>query len=736
MAPQFGMERIHDQSLSDRLDRRHFHHLHQPSTESEELYISGQSFFLPRTPETTWSKDEATILAHEVTQSPADSMRNTNDHYSHNRASSGWPLTEKYYSLTEEGDKSCPKGTLIKTIILPTIIIIFPMTLLVAGLLGLIFGYRVQSEDSLFTDVSNSGVLRDRTVVLVNYSATRIVFVASWASTLAPLLAGFVMSLDSFRTALVMFRSSSNAEQADLPTPYQYSLLIGLSLASIGRLRRYFAYSGENNIVPPILRRAARTLTLTLVLACIVFAADTAVHYSTSTITFDQITISNEKLAYGRALSEACLTLSRLDNLGLPCSRNGITAVDDYDTYAAGQNEIFFLNHDTSSTSKIVLVDSDPNKGSNASTQVALLIPQPSTLSPFRDYRAETAGVMMTCEPVTNTKCNWTDGVLGEETFSQFNCSDSFYGILGKMAKIDDSGHLIEDPDVPILATKPGSVIQYAYFEDSDLNLPYDAVGDLGTFLEDSQLINPVHVAIAARFATVSQRAGVDMTSDPGIHHVGETMNLDLVLNCQYTTYAVDYSWVNSSARVNSMTASPNGTLAEIFHGYNLAGAFSSFDNDLADSVLQAALSSNSTEFAESLANSYAKRIMSVIGPFLSERENVEEQTRTPLLVAKVPKAPLAILVACCLAYVIFGITTATFAYRSLRELDVRDLAFRFSLPALGLHAFRDPLTDAAAVETGKNGHRVFEEEKIGPERIRVGVQGAPKIGFELRSFI
>lgn len=447
------------------------------------------------------------------------------------------------------------------------------MAFLVAGLLGLIFGYRVKSEHSLFTDVSNSDVLRDHTVVLVNYSATRIVFVASWASTLAPLLAGFVMSLLSFRTALMMFHSSSSSEQADLPTPYQYSLLVGLCLASIGRLRRYFSYSAETDVVvPPILRRAARNLTLTLVLACIVFGADTAVHYSTSTIAFDQISIPQEKLAYGRALSEACLTLSRLDNLGLPCSRNGITAVDDYDTYAAGQNEIFFLNHDTSSISKIVLVDSDPRKGVNASTQVALLIPQPSTLSPFRDFRAETAGVIMTCKAVTNTQCNWTDGVLGEETFSQFNCSDNFYGILGKMASIDDSGHMIKDPDVPTLATKPGSVIQYAYFQDSDLNIPYDAVGDLGTFLGDSQLINPVYVAIAARFATISQRAGVDMTSDTGIHHVGTTANLDLVLNCQYTTYVVDYSWVNSTARVNQMTASPNGTLAELFPRLQLRG--------------------------------------------------------------------------------------------------------------------------------------------------------------------
>lgn len=731
------MDNTRGQRFPSPVESRHFYHHHHLENDRQED-IPGHSFFLSQTPEQRWSKDGTTIQAHEVSESPVGSTPDGNRFSSSRQDSSDWPLTEKYYSLAGEPDTSCPRGTLIKTIFLPTAIIIFPMTFLIAGLLGLIFGYRVKSEHSLFTDVSNSDLLRDHSIVLVNYSATRIVFVASWASTLAPLLAGFVMSLDSFRTALVMFRSSSSTDQANLPTPYQYSLLVGLCLASIGRLRRYFSYSGEDDVVvPPILRRAARTLTLTLFLACVVFAADTAVHYSTSTIAFDQISISENKLAYGRALSEECLTLSRLDNLGLPCSRNGITAVDDYDAYAAGQNEIFFLNHDTSSTSKIILVDSDPKKGQNSSTQVALLIPQPSTLSPFRDFRAETAGVVMTCEAVTNTQCNWTDGVLGEETFSQFNCSDNFYGILGKMANFGDSGHVIDDPNVPILATKPGSVIQYAYFQDPDLNIPYDAVGDLGTFLEDSQLINPVYVAIAARFATISQRAGVDMTSDPGIHHVGTTANLDLVLNCQYTTYAVDYSWVNSTARVNKMVASPNGTLAEIFHGYNLAGAFSSFDNDLADSVLQAALSTNSSELAETLANGYAKRIMSVIGPFLSARENLEEQTRTTLLVAKVPKAPLALLVACCLAYVVFGITAAAFAYRSLRALDVRDLAFRFSLPALALHAFRDPLTDAAAVDlSGKTAHRIFEENKIRAERVRVGVHGTPQIGFELRSFI
>lgn len=605
------------------------------------------------------------------------------------------------------------------------------MSLLIAALFGLIFGYRVKSDNSLFPQVSNSHLLGNRGVFLVNYSATRIVFVASWASTMAPLLAGFIMNLHSFQAALMMTRSSSGYDQHDLPTPYQYSLLVGLCLASIGRLRRFFSYSAEKDVViPPVLRRAARTLSLTLLLACVVFAADSAVHYTTSTIAFDHISVPHENMSYGRGLSEACLTLDRSENFGLPCSRNGVVAMEDYNTFAMGQNEIFFLNHGTSNVSEIRLVD---QPGDNDTVQAALIIPQHAILNSFRDYRAETVGVVTTCEPITN-QCQWVDG-RSENNYSQFNCSDNFWGILGKMVQIDQTGTAVQDPDVPPLAFKPGSAVQYAYFQDADLNVPYDSVGDHGPLMNDSDLINPVYFAFAARFAAVSQRAGVNMSSDPGVHQ-GLTSNFDVILKCQYTTSSVDYSWVNSTAYINEMNPSPNGTLAELFHGYNLAGSFSSFDNDVQDLFLQAVMSQNTQQLAESFANGYSKRVLAVIGPFLSARENLQEQNRTPLLVAKVPKLPLAFLVACCLAYVVLGITAAAIACRALGQLDVRDVAFRFSLPALALYAFRDRTTDEAALKPAAEGHPVFDETKITGETMRVAVEGDPRSGFGLKSLV
>ncbi|KIW45678.1 uncharacterized protein PV06_04049 [Exophiala oligosperma] len=654
--------------------------------------------------------------------------------------SSNWPLTEKSYPTTTftKDELRCPKRGLWKAILVPTIIIILPMACLVAGLLGLIFGYRVRSDTSLFPQVSNSDTLGDHAVVLVNYSATRIAFVASWASTLAPLLAAFIMNLMSYQTALNMLRSSSGTNQHDLPSPYQYSLVVGLCLASIGRLGRYWIYStGERVIVPPVLRRAARTLSLTLLLAVVVFAADTALHYTTTTINFDQVTIvaaQRSYAAYGFGLSETCLSLKRTDNFNLPCSRNGQLAQHDYNAYVAGQNEVFFLQHGTSNVSEVKLVLSPGRPSTSEHGSVAILMPQSRNLSPYRDFRSHTAGVVTTCAPVSS-ECQWK--TLGpDDSYSQFNCTKNFYGVLGKPPTMTANGLGFNDSDIPPLGFKPGSGLQYAYFMDENLTTPYDSTGDLRPVLTDAQLINPVYFALAARFAVSAQRAGVSMADDPGIHK-GPTQNIDFVLKCQYTTYDAEYTWVNSTAEVHTLEPSPNGTLAEIFHGYRLVGTDSAFDNDLGDDILQAALEADPTSMADNFADSFSQRVMSVIGPFLSARTNSQEQDRTPLLVAKVPKAPLAILVACCIAYVIFGVVAAVVAYRALDDVDVRDIAARFSLAALSLHAFREASTNnSGTVEVDMAGHLVFDESKIRGETSRVGVEGEPRSGFVLKSLV
>ncbi|KAJ9608470.1 hypothetical protein H2200_007458 [Cladophialophora chaetospira] len=720
-------------ALSNRLSDTFSHTEHIRVHSSEDVAGCYQT-----TPESAWSQ-----VSYEEASFTYDTTKGKNlstpIHTSSNRSGS-WPLTEKYYSLSPTNhDLSCRKWTLWKTILLPTAVIILPMACLVAGLLALIFGYRVKSEESLFDQVSNSRALNNHAVVLVNYSATRIAFVASWASTLAPLLAGFIMNLTSFQYALLMYHSSTGGQQQDLPTPYQYSILVGLCLASIGRLHRYFSYSrGDGIVVPPVLRRAARTLALTLLLACVVFGADTALHYTTSTVSFDAVSVSSETHAYGYGLSPDCLSFNRTANYGMPCTRSGVIAQADENRYVALQNEIYYLQHGISNLSEIRLADtpsySPPNITSSGAAKVALLIPHTTSLSPFRDFEADTTGIITTCEPISSL-CSWVSG--GPSLlWSSFNCSKNFWGTLGKAPNVSDNGMLGDDSTIPPLGFKPSAALQYSFFEDKHLTIPYDSAGNLGPFMPDSQLINSVYLGVAGRFQYTAQRAGVNMSSDPGVHQ-GPSPFIDFTLRCQYTSYLVNYNWVNSTSEVNRLTPSPNGTISEMFHGYNIVGASDSFDNNLQDLILEAALEPNPQALADSFANSYSSRVMSVIGPFLSSRANLLEQTRTPLLVASVSKIPLAILIAGCCSYIIFGIISAVIAYRALRKIDVRDLAFRFSLPALGLQAFRDYNVEKESLaKGGKGGHRVFEENKIKGETMRVAVEGNPVNGFVLKSLV
>lgn len=143
------------------------------------------------------------------------------------------------------------------------------------------------------------------------------------------MLSSFIMAIWARRAATVMSRASHTSRFDKLPTLYQLSMLVGLCLSSFEQLRTYtiYACSRKRTIdIPPVLNRAALMFTLSILLAATVFIADTALHYLTSTIVFDRVTVVPEpSRAYGYGLSQACLDLDRIkDNSAFPVrSRSG-----------------------------------------------------------------------------------------------------------------------------------------------------------------------------------------------------------------------------------------------------------------------------------------------------------------------------------------------------------------------------------------------------------------------------
>jgi hypothetical protein len=112
------------------------------------------------------------------------------------------------------------------TIIVATLCIVVPMLGLSGLLLGLVLGYQVErheagSEPLDFVQRSDT----DNSSYYVNFNATTLATIASWSSTVAPLLAMAVMALASFPIGK-MLRDNSTGDGQDLPTPFQFGLLL------------------------------------------------------------------------------------------------------------------------------------------------------------------------------------------------------------------------------------------------------------------------------------------------------------------------------------------------------------------------------------------------------------------------------------------------------------------------------------------------------------------------------
>lgn len=120
-----------------------------------------------------------------------------------------------------------------------------PMVLLPAILLHLVFAYRLTQNPNTSPDLQTSTDVEQSTTTAyyVNFSSTTLVFIASLMSTLASTLVAFLMVLYSYPIVSRIVRKSENGGSADLPTPFQLSLLVQLSKGGLGSVWSWAKYS-------------------------------------------------------------------------------------------------------------------------------------------------------------------------------------------------------------------------------------------------------------------------------------------------------------------------------------------------------------------------------------------------------------------------------------------------------------------------------------------------------------
>lgn len=559
---------------------------------------------------------------------------------------------------------------------------------------------------------------------------------ASFLSTVAPLLGSYIMALIALPVSRDLEIASRNSEYLKLPTPYQMSLLIGILVAATEQLRSYFGYllhRKQRAGIPRILHRSAGVMTLTIILAGAVSISDAVLHYTTSTIEFDQVFVQAQPdREFGRGVSDFCLTFDR-EKVGLPCSV-------EYDFVDPNKNfeetEASRLMHNTSQTTTIRFAGIQDQPGSD----IAYLTPSDLSIATGTDFHATTVGISTTCDLVPAPRCDMASwGPL--DVYTNFSCSDMFYGTVGKPPNVSDVTSVrVPDAYRSFLMYKPAQNLMYTFFNDSSMKTVYNSVGwnDSGLFdldivpLEDSQLVNPFYLGLAGRIAYSSFESDSEMLTTNDTKRDQYNSIVDFVVNCAVTSYDVSYTWFNQSLYNISATPTTNGSVLEIFHGSQLYSTVSGGSFDLQDFLQQAAMTGSTTQsFLRKFGTLYSSKVLAKIGGYSTNRMAQQQQHREHMLLSKVPIAPLALLIAWSLAYPILGVVLALQAYWAAQH-NIKDIATKLSLLGLSQAAFEDQ-TEAGSPARSATRSREDVVQLSKQETRRVLVDGNATRGFEFR---
>lgn len=125
-------------------------------------------------------------------------------------------------------DKMSAKGKR-QEIVWNTALLTIPLLVLTIILFAFVFGYRVDLEDEPFPNLKgNESTLGDDSAYYVDLNSTFLVFLASWMSSLAPLLATFAITLAAYPISGRLFEDTMQENRDRLLTPFQLNLTLKL----------------------------------------------------------------------------------------------------------------------------------------------------------------------------------------------------------------------------------------------------------------------------------------------------------------------------------------------------------------------------------------------------------------------------------------------------------------------------------------------------------------------------
>ncbi|EPS44811.1 hypothetical protein H072_1184 [Dactylellina haptotyla CBS 200.50] len=526
-------------------------------------------------------------------------------------------------------------------ILIATALLTLPMLALCGLLLGLVFKYRVTGSSLVIVEGDS-----EVGAYLVRISASSFTTIASWSSSIAPLLPGLIMALMFFSIASSIRTSSTTGDVTKLPTPYQLNLLVIMATGRPGAIWEWGKYMvwKRRQTTTKVVRLSAALLVLSTLLGYLIWAADTWLHIATTTVLLDQTTPSTSPVAsYGRKLSASCTqpaeSMYSSCNLSAAASR----------TYLIGGSESLKTISNQSADNQIFTVGMSEGVFSFITGK---------DLPPEIAFSATTFASNVSCKPISR-RCNLRD-LSGAST--PFRCTDSFYGDLTQGTV---------GSEIKLSLVREFFVADF--FFDERLTQPI-TVFDNGS--------NPFYFALGTIININDYTGGLggNLQDDPDI--VNPTHGGDAILiSCQVELYEMEYKYSNTSVTWASFSPA-NNTVTSLFLAPLIATDFG--DLYVKTGITTAGISNTSQQIADKFAVSFSQITLAATTGVLEPQENLEEQLRVQFLVARVPIAPLYTLVSANALYALLGLLIAIFALRSDPKLNNN---VRERLSVLGLVA-------------------------------------------------
>lgn len=652
------------------------------------------------------------------------------------------------------------------------------MLCLTICLLVLVFYFQVS-----YTAPANSDLelptLNEPDVYYVDLSATFITAVGSWSSSLAPSIGGFMVALYSYPLTKRYLKEvrSETPKEAELFTPFQLSLalrflnggglgalwswgtyicgwrgrrqpqpsiLLALSALGItvGMLRYEFplfryeedmahidcksceAKTNRNfgnwfmvvgmiwllsskpfhawglflrfsfyldfvseSCALNLIHTESRTFNANFSLtrsSVLIFAADTYLHYATRSVEFTTVSslTAGDEINYSMVLSPECYNGTSAAAQNYAAKQAALVtcalSIATTNTFLLdGTQALSVLNNVSNSMTALTYGNSDGD-------YVFLGVPTTETLA-SRDFIASTYGVQAQCTPISK-QCHLSATEGGS---TPFNCSTAFSGNLDYVTNVQNGF----DPNW-----------QMAFFTNESM---------LSNATAFQGVDNPFYFALAA--LVDAQESPEQLTSDPEIVtpvHGG----LAFVLFCNTTVYDIEYTSINNS--ITRFTPTPsNDSVTNIFEGITDQAIFGSFY--LQQAATLAGLANSSSDLADQMGLSFSKAFVSGGAEVLQPQPAIAAQERSSFIVARVPKAPLFIVVALDFLFALLGIALTVLAvFSSCGKNEVREIQSRLTITGLVADRFekeaRIPITsidEAFSEYEGEKGPRVIIEK-------------------------